>query len=680
MRKFLLATTAILGAATAPALALAETAPAPAAVQPQVSETGVLTFTPDFFASYNPSTAADMVDRVPGFSVNDGDGARGFEGAVGNVLINGARPASKNDTGSSLLARTPAHRVERIELIRGGAPGIEMQGYGVVVNVILKAGASTEQVISHNSLIWDGGRSLFGGNYQLTHRKGEYTYGLFLSDSIASSDSVGEGPYIRRDANGVVTRNEYYDSDAYGGGNGIRGSFSGPLLGGNINLTARYGISDWHNLDVQNGDGILSETFYDSKSKTGEFGATYTRAITPRLKSETRLIHEWDDTDGVARALETINDVAGDEQLFTTEDSSSETILRSLVRFQKSETLEYEVGGEVAFNRLETQQAYSIGNVPVALPSASVTVEELRGELFGKGTWRINPKWTMEAGLRLEHSTISQSGDVDSEESFFFAKPRVQLTWNPRENTQIRVRVERSVGQLNFGDFAASAELASDGVMGGNVNLTPEQRWIGEIAFEQRFMKEGIFSVTYSRHHITDVIDVIPLDGGLSAVGNIGDGTLDQLDATLTVPTDRLFIPRGKLTFTNTWNSSEVTDPTTGRSRPISGLRPTDGRISFEQNVPSWKLSWGANWIPLMKQYSYRPDQMSGWTGRDYYELWVDYKPMPTLSIRAQMTVWDSFYWQREVYADRDTRPISFSEVRDIAPRPIYQLRMRKTF
>ncbi|MCZ9336026.1 hypothetical protein, partial [Klebsiella pneumoniae] len=66
--------------------ALAQTAaPAPAAAD---GGQGVLTFTPDFFAAQRPNTALDMVQRIPGFSVQDGDGSRGFEGAVGNVLVN----------------------------------------------------------------------------------------------------------------------------------------------------------------------------------------------------------------------------------------------------------------------------------------------------------------------------------------------------------------------------------------------------------------------------------------------------------------------------------------------------------------------------------------------------------------------------------------------------------------
>jgi len=342
--------------------------------------------------------------------------------------------------------------------------------------------------------------------------------------------------------------------------------------------------------------------------------------------------------------------------------------------------MDFEAGGEVAYNMLETEQAYSVGGVAVPLPSASVKVEETRGELFGKGTWRINPKWTLESGLRLESSTISQSGDASQEKSFFFAKPRILATWTPMANTQVRARFERTVGQLDFDDFAASAEFADESVFGGNVNLSPESRWISELTFEKRFWGEGIVSLGLRHDEITDAIDLIPLDGGLAAVGNIGDGTLDQLALNVTIPTTKLGLSGGKFGFRNTWNKTEVTDPTTGETRPISGVRPTQATVTFQQDITSWKLQWGGAWIPLLGQKNYQPDQVSGWRGTDYYEMWAEYKPTPTLSIRAQVNIWNDFDQEKIVFANRQTRPVAFVEERFVDPRTFWQIRLRKTF
>ena len=679
-KTILLATTAMLAiGAAAPALA-AETAPTAPRQTAQVGDQGVLVFTPDFFADARPNTALDMVNRVPGFSVNDGDGARGFEGAVGNILINGSRPASKNDTGSNVLGRTVATQVERIELVRGGAPGIDMQGYSVVANVILKTTSSREHVLTANASLFEGGQDLFGGSYQFTAREGDRTWGVTLSDGISSSDSNGAGPVVRVDANGNILRNEQYYNDGYGGGNSIRGNFSTPFMGGKVDLTARYGINDWHNINRQTAPDILRESLYDEDGHSGEFGVVFTRPLSEKLKLETRFIHEFGDFDSVSTSRTRLGTTDEPEQLFNADGESSETILRGLVRYERSPAMDFEGGGEIAYNMLEVQQAYSVGGVAVPLPSASVKVEETRGELFGKATWRINPKWTLESGLRLESSTISQSGDASQEKSFFFAKPRILATWTPMPNNQLRLRLERTVGQLDFGDFAASAEFADENVFGGNVNLEPESRWVAEATYEKRFWGEGIVSIGLRHDEITNAIDVIPLDGGLAAVGNIGDGTLDQLALNVTIPTDKLGVSGGKFGFRNTWNKTEVTDPTTGEKRPISDVRASQATITFQQDITSWKLQWGGAWIPLLGQKGYQPDQISGWRGTDYYEMWAEYKPTPTLSIRGQVNIWNDFDVTRTVFADRDTRPVQFVETRFIDPRTFWQIRVRKTF
>ena len=679
-KSALLATTALLLAA-APTIVLAADAPAaPVRQSAAPGDQAVLIFTPDFFADARPNTALDMVNRVPGFSVNDGDGARGFEGAVGNVLINGSRPASKNDTGSNVLGRTVASQVERIELIRGGAPGIEMQGYSVVANIILKNTTSREHIATFNASLFEGGQDLYGGSYQFTERKGDRTWGVTLSDGISSSDSNGAGPLRRVGPNGELLRAEDYYNDGYGGGNSIRGNFSSPLLGGKVDLTARYGINDWHNINRQTAPGVRREALFDEDTKSGEVGVVYTRPLSERLKLETRFIHEFEEFDNVATSRNREADIEEPIQRFAATGDSSETILRGLLRFERSAALEFEGGGEIAYNMLEVEQAYSVGGTPIPLPSASVKVEETRGELFGKATWRINPKWTLEGGLRLESSTISQSGDAEQEKSFVYAKPRLLTTWTPMANTQVRLRIERTVGQLDFGDFAASAELQNESVFGGNVDLQPEQRWVSELTFEKRFWGEGIVSVGLRHDEITDAIDVIPLDGGYAAVGNIGDGTLDQLVLNVTVPTDKLGLSGGKFGFKNTWNHTEVTDPTTGETRPISGIRASQATISFQQDVTRLKLQWGGAWIPLLGQKNYRPDQISGWRGHDYYELWAEYKPTPTLAIRGQINIWDDFNVERTEFGDRIARPIAFVENRFVDPRTFYQIRLRKTF
>jgi len=644
------------------------------------SQRGVLVFTPDFFAAQRPNTALDMVNRVPGFSIDNGSGARGFEGAVGNVLINNNRPASKNDSGSNVLGRTLANQVERIELIRGGASGIDMQGYSVVVNVILKTTDSRQSILTWNAMLFEGGHDIYGGSYQFTQNKGDRSWGVTLSDGMGSSDSNGVGRSVRRNAAGDVIRDERYENDGWGGGQGVRGNYTGPLFGGKLEGTARYGLNDYQNWTELSSPTSLRRSDYAEDGDSGELGLTWTRTLNPRWTLETRLIHEFSSFDSVSGSNETLNGTAAPEQQFKSNGDSSESILRALVRHERSPALTIEAGAEIAYNMLDVNQAFTIGGVGVPLPSASVKVEETRGEAFSKATWRINPKLTLEGGVRLEASTISQSGDADQEKSFFFAKPRLLATWTPMADNQLRFRFERELGQLDFGDFAASAELSDGTVFGGNVDLEPEQRWISELSYERRFWGEGVVSIGYRHDRIIDVIDRLPLPGGLSATGNIGDGTLDQLSLNVVVPLDKVGISGARFTFRNDWNKSSVTDPTTGEDRRISGVRPSQANVGFQQDITSWKTQWGINWLPRLGQATYDPDQTFAWRGADYLEAFVEYKPSPTLSLRAQLNLWDDFTQQRTVYATRNPRTVAFVEERSIDPRTFVSLRVRKTF
>lgn len=672
--------TALLGAGAAAAQTQpAQPAqPAPAADQGQQ---GVLVFQPDFFADARPNTALDMVNRVPGFSINDGDGSRGFEGSVGNILINGARPASKTDTGSSVLSRTTANQVERIELIRGGAPGIDMQGFAMVVNVILKTESTMQHVLTWNTTqFMDGGPDIYAGSYQVTARNGDRNWSLTLSDGIGMSDSQGPGRVVRRDGTGAVIRDEAVDSRMYGGGNSIRATYAQPFAGGKIDLTARYGVNDFNQTQTQTSPTALRVNIGENEGAGGEFGVVYERPLTDTWKFEGRFIHQFNEFEGVSINRTRLGGVDSPEQLFAYAGDEGETILRGTFRNERSPTLTYETGGEIAYNMLDTRQAFSVGGVPVPLPSATVKVEELRGEVFGKSTWRINPTLSLEAGLRLETSTISQSGDADAEKSLFFAKPRFLATWTPAAGHQLRFRFERELGQLDFGDFAASADLQDDNVFGGNVDLEPEQRWISELSYERRFWGEGVFTVTARHDEIIDVIDRIPLPMGLSATGNIGDGTLDQLSLDLTVPTTRLGVSGGRLRIGTDWNETSVTDPTTGRERPITGARPFDANIAFTQDIPSWKMQWGFEWLRGFDEENFDPDQKTDVRLRNYRVLFAEYKPTPTLSIRAQVNIWNDFLIERTAYSDRTTQAVAYVETRDVDPRTFWQLRLRKTF
>jgi len=98
-------------------------------------------YTPADFAQFNPRTALDMVQQLPGFSIEGSGGfnqARGLGQASGNVLLNGARIVTKSGSISDELGRIPAGNVIRIELVEGSTlniPGLS----GRVANVVARS-------------------------------------------------------------------------------------------------------------------------------------------------------------------------------------------------------------------------------------------------------------------------------------------------------------------------------------------------------------------------------------------------------------------------------------------------------------------------------------------------------------------------------------------------------------
>ena len=147
---------------------------------PALAQSQVESYKPDFFASARPSTAMDMINRLPGFSFDGGDGSRGFSGNSGNVLIDGKRPTSKTDYLGNVLGRIVAAQVERIDVIHGGAAGIDMQGKPVVANVILKKAASTTIVAQASAAATTTRRIMPGGLLQYNRTTGDRSYDLSI--------------------------------------------------------------------------------------------------------------------------------------------------------------------------------------------------------------------------------------------------------------------------------------------------------------------------------------------------------------------------------------------------------------------------------------------------------------------------------------------------------------------
>ena len=586
---------------------------------------GILTYDQAFFADARPNTAYDMINRLPGFSFTDVGTARGFAGTAGNVLINGQRPTAKSDSLESILKRVLASDVDHVELIRGGAPGIDMQGQTVVANVVLKKEDSTRYVATVDNVVFLDGHQIPDASLQVTRHAGDATYEGTISATQGYDDSVGHGFHDVYDgAHNLVSHD---DAISHGLGIGIsaKGAATVPLLGGEFKANLTSQNIPWVDSLLYKRPGFL-ETFGDTtRDQINELGLHWKGPAGP-FELETLLLQRLDHNNSTSDSFDGTT-----AQHFVSLSDTGESIARATLRYLPIPELTLETGGEGAFNFLGGKTEFLVNGVNQPLPSAHAHVEEQRGELFAQGTWKIDPQWMLEAGMRAEYSTIIESGSSHLTRSFFYPKPRAVLTWSPDKDTQVRLRYEKVVGQLDFNNFIASANLSATGITVGNENIKPDQHSQYEISLERHFWTKGAFVLTLMHEDIKDVVDYVPIfspSGTFDAPGNIGNGQDNQITVQVTLPLDKLFIPDGLLTTTSIFNLTSVRDPVTGTNRVISGQRPQNIQVNFTQDVNSLSSTWGISYYNCWDEEYYRLQQFRHRkVTAPYFSAFWDYKP-----------------------------------------------------
>jgi hypothetical protein len=600
-------------------LALALTVTSSPQARAQTPSPNATVYAGDSFVRSGSANALEALEKVPGFVIVAADpDVRGYAGAQGNVLIDGVRPASKRDDIADLLRRIPAASIDRIELVRGGAPGIDMAGFPVIANIVRRRVATTEAALEGGTLFGMQGAREEIAVAEYAWRRDDRSLEAAFSLQPELDDDSGAGSIRRsappgdptgRDNLNTVTLKDSLDSSL---------AWRAPWAGGRLTATAAL-RGETTRTDTTIAGGGSAEAVQDRETyEEGEIGGRY-EWQTGANKLEFVATHQL----GILEALER-SEEGGDSEQFEEATRTGETILRVEAAHMRSDRLELQASVEGALNRLSSQARLEENGVETPLPGSSVSIEERRAE-FGLGAvWTPAGSLTLDAGLRVESSAISQTGDSPLERRFLYAKPRLAVDWDAGPATRFRLALSREVGQLDFSDFVASASLDSNVVTAGNAALAPEQWWRLSARAERRFGDEASVTLTWTHDEISDVIDrvlVVTATDVFDAPGNIGTGRRDTLSAEAMTPLDRLGLLGGRLTTSLLWRRSEVVDPVTGVSRSISGEKPFEGSITLTQDLPALRARWGITIDHLgERKTEYRFDELvrkseaAGWT------------------------------------------------------------------
>jgi outer membrane receptor protein involved in Fe transport len=591
-------------------------------------EEGV-TYPAMFFQRYQPVNAYDMVQRVPGFTLDNGGDRRGFGAAAGNILINGRRPSTKDDLPSALLSRIPASNVERIELIRGQLRGIDMRGQSVVANVIMRE--DTPATTRWNVIV---GENLEQGltpqiDVTLTDSSHEVQYSVGGIIYVTSNGDPGPEKIFEGDGNLIEKRynfkghghNGFEGYDATGFANALTW-FGETLVQFNSKVASQHRNMKTLLTRVPQPPGSgdsRSDLFYqERRNHIIEVGLDAERFLSDNLLAKAIVLYNYTNQypDDTQRTL----DHDGIETRFVISDTKadiSEAIARLELNWAGWENHAVQFNLEGALNILDKTliritDEPNVASVVEQVPGGNVRVKEERGDFLTKDTWTLG-NITLDYGLGVEISTLTTTGDTEQSRKFTFLKPESLLTYAPNRRMQTRIGIRRDIAQLRLEDFASTTLLEDNELTVGNPNLIPQATWVFDLSQEWRFGEIGVVTLSAYYHSITDVIDLLPIevagrpDEFFEAVGNIGDGSRTGLRLESTLSLDWTGLQDARMDMQLGWQDSSVTDPVTGEDRVLrsSGYFNPHPAISFEnetewtfiidyrQDFEASRFSWG---------------------------------------------------------------------------------------
>lgn len=605
------------------------------------SENGRQVYDAAQFARFNPRTALDMVRQVPGFTIDTGDeDERGLGQADENVLINGARIAGKNTDAFTALSRISASVVERIEILDGATLSISGLS-GQVLNLV--ASSDSAGGISGN-FKWEprwrrSGNNWLEGEASISGRLGKTDITLAIENGSFRNGS--EGAEQITDGSGILLfeRDEIARNQADRpvlSATFARTSESGSIFNANLTGGLNHFSQQVSTLRTQVGEADIIELFTGREREWNvELSADYEFDLgRGRLKliGLQRFEHSpFSDffgqtfTDGITPANGNRFDRTVDE---------GESVLRAEYNWKTSGGTDWGINLEGAYNFLDSEAALN----SVQLPDSDSKVTEYRGELIGSYGRALSSNLTLQATLGGEYSQISQSGTRGETRSFIRPKGSVSFAWRPEDDLDLSLKLERTVGQLNFSDFVASIDVVNNANNAGNPGLVPPQTWRAELETTQKLGAWGSMTVNIYGEKISDIVDSIPISPTTEARGNLSSATRYGVELTSSILFDPIGWRGAKLDIEGEVRRSSLTDPLTGVSRRINDDKIFTYEVSLRHDIPGSDLAWGMGAEGFRFSDFLRLDQINSFVPRAPFAwIFVEHKDVMGLTVNATL-------------------------------------------
>lgn len=652
---------------------------------PVVRQTGGVSYDAAFFASFAPRTAFDMISRLPGFSLQEGNFVRGLSGGGGNVFVNGARPVTKDVSLEDYLRRLPAASVARIEIVDGSAMGLDAAGFRLVANVVLRTDSQTSGVATLRALGTTAGSAGVSGQVSWQGTIAGFALNLGGEYGITNLNRIS-GIQTVRNTGGI--------GDADGS---IDESRANRLTASNVSIARTLGrlktTATWSRRENPfRRDAVFSarpvdaaapayadieQYRYRDRSNEGSltneatFGKHKLKLVL--LGSQTRT---FDDSFATVAPI----GQPSSGSAFRQDQTQTEFIVRGAWNASFG-TLETSLALENAYNTLRARTLFESVPPRVSPDRDFARVSELRRTIELGAVWPFAKHWTLNGVVARETSRVAVFAPSQARNTYSFVRGRLVANWQAAKILTVSGQFERTVGQLEFSDFVGAQQLFDGSSTVTNTQLRPSQTDTTSLTFDLRPKIGGGLNLKLARSKLRDVVDTIPTGNGQQGVGNIASATELSLEVSATVPLKAIW--RGaELAFSGRWRDTRVTDPFNAQARPLQGELGDPLRIELRRAVNP-HLNYGIVFNGPYRDFIFRRELMSEFRETSSFGLYIEQTIDSRLKARFAVDRLGGRQFNRvlTIYDGlRGASPIAQVERRRRDDAPLLQLRLERSF
>jgi len=612
------------------------------------------------FQSFEPQAVGDMLKRISSVAFSGDIGEfeapqlRGLGSQYTQVLIDGERIPGNSGDRTVLVDSIPAELIERIELVRSPTPDMDSQGIGGTLNLVLKDGASLQGSDWRlGGLFYPDLDPTAKGVATITHGVNNDTWNYLIAANVQERLNPKTKRETVFDEDGELVRTTSADDFRDSIDRALQGTISYNL--GNLGaLNFRMAYLDNHVDETEFIDSLNAESQPDLNGLEQrkieqdrlEFGVQFNRTISNDLNLRLNFSGSVfdNDSDEHEAVLEEGLELLELRQLTNIEDQALQ--FTGSISWQLAATHKIDVGVGISREDRDSQQMLLELDddelVDTTPGNGFFRVEETRAHAYVMDVWNLSQALTLEYGLRVEDTGLSQRGnDGKARESQVELNPSAHLLYRPGSSGQFRASLARTLRRPSFDEiipFTNRDTPDEDQVTVGNPGLQPEFAWGLDVGYAHAFNdNRGNLGFNLFYRKIEDKIELSRIGDDLFTPRNIGMGRTWGLELDFAMPFTFIDRPEIGITGNYVWIDSKIRDPYSNQTRQFN-LQPNYiANIDFYHDVPALGLSHGLSWQLQGDVREYQTDEIKAVRYGSNLDYFIEKRIGTDLTIRLSV-------------------------------------------